>query len=99
MNLKKYFRTVVVMIVLFPSLVFGEIVTEEWVRQYDGVPRGLAIDAMSNVYVTGSSATIKYDTNGNELWVKRDNGDAYSFIVDSIGNIYVLGGGWYYNKI
>ena len=66
---------------------------EVWVRRYDGpgegfdVPRGLALDAAGNVYVTGYSrgagtgpgtfydyATIKYDPNGNRQWVARYDG-------------------------
>ncbi len=39
-------------------------------------------------------ATIKYDTDGNELWVARYNGPlnasdlAYSIALDSEGNVY-----------
>jgi len=57
-----------------------------WVIRYDGLGRGwdegvaIAVDAPSDVYVTGHSAgsstgsgyaTIKYDTNGSQLWVAR----------------------------
>ena len=66
----------------------------------------LAVDAAGNVYVTGHSAgsgtsadcaTVKYDTNGNQLWVARYNGpgnntDAASALAaDAAGNVYVTG--------
>lgn len=83
-----------------------------WTQRYDrGIANeerfpSLAIDVMGNVYVTGQSvgsgtswdyATIKYDTDGNELWVSIynstiNNVDVPSDIgVDSQGNVYVTG--------
>jgi hypothetical protein len=83
---------------------------ELWVKRYNGPANGedransLAVDASGNVYVTGYStgngtssdyATIKYDTDGNELWIKRYNGpknDVACFLaVDAAGNVYVTG--------
>ncbi len=85
---------------------------ELWVARYDGPENGgdwanaLAVDAAGNVYVTGESAgaeilddyaTIKYDTNGNQLWVARYNGPANSddeakaLAVDAAGDVYVTG--------
>jgi hypothetical protein len=72
--------------------------------------RAIATDAAGNVYVTGLSsgigtghedeqdvATIKYDTNGNELWVARYNGPAssadvgFDVGVDASQNVYITG--------
>ena len=85
-----------------------------WVARYNGPGNdfdrayALAVDAAGNVYLTGESsggfsalgdyATIKYDTNGNQLWVARYNGPgsfpsdrAYALAVDAGGNVYVTG--------
>ena len=81
-----------------------------WVARYNGPgnkqdkPTALAVDGNGNVYVTGWSygsfsdvdyATIKYDTNGNQLWVARYNyyyqDEAYALAVDAAGNVYVTG--------
>ncbi|MEI6945599.1 SBBP repeat-containing protein [Paraflavisolibacter sp. H34] len=85
-----------------------------WVRRYNGpgaeedVVRALALDDWGNVYVTGESygglavntdfATIKYDTDGNQLWVARYNNSAVNgfdgalaLAVDGSGYAYVTG--------
>ncbi|KPK97816.1 MAG: hypothetical protein AMJ90_10250 [candidate division Zixibacteria bacterium SM23_73_2] len=83
---------------------------ELWVKRYNGLGDGydeayaIAVDGSGNVYVTGYSfsggtdyATIKYDTEGNEIWVKRYNGPGNDFdwaraiAVDGSGNVYVTG--------
>lgn len=87
-------------------------VTEAWVARYNGPAKALdratavVLDADANVIVTGESsggdtfddyATIKYDSDGNELWVARYNGpgnalDRPAAIArDADGNIYVTG--------
>jgi hypothetical protein len=83
-----------------------------WLARYNGpgndrdIGADMAVDSSGNVYVTGRSygigtdsdyATVKYDTDGNELWVERYNGPAnlhdyaVAIAVDSSGNIYVTG--------
>jgi len=85
---------------------------ELWVSRHNGPGNGydrayaLAVDGPGNIYVTGHSrgsdtnsdyATIKYDSDGNEIWIRRYNGPAnlsdyaHAIVVDSSGNIYVTG--------
>ena len=79
--------------------------SELWNARYNGpsnaheVLNGLAVDAIGNVYVTGSSftdcATVKYNSAGAEQWAARYNhGDgaaasAQDIVVDKSGNICV----------
>lgn len=85
---------------------------ELWVRYYNNgkylSPSAIAADSSGNVYITGESyggipwtwgyATIKYDTDGNELWAttydKCVDSDAIrnrGLVVDSSGNVYIAG--------
>ena len=85
---------------------------EVWVARYNsGSPNAydyaakIAVDLDGNAYVTGHSsrggfsdyATIKYDTNGNQLWVARYSGPsnqqngATAVAADTKGNVYVTG--------
>ena len=71
-------------------------------------PQAMVVDSTGNVYVTGHSwsdsprlgydyATIKYNSNGNQLWVARYNGPgdvidgAHALALDGQGNAYVAG--------
>jgi uncharacterized delta-60 repeat protein len=85
---------------------------EQWIARYNGPGNSfdwataIAIDSTGNVYVTGRSnpsgvqydyATVKYDSNGNQLWVARYNGSANwvdevkAMALDGEGNVYVTG--------
>ena len=85
---------------------------QQWVKRYNGtgysmdIAWGIAVDELSNVYVTGESkgsgtnsdyVTIKYNSIGTQLWVARYNSSvndvdiAYAIALDSLGNIYVTG--------
>ncbi|MDF7812051.1 SBBP repeat-containing protein [Hymenobacter sp. YC55] len=86
---------------------------ELWNVRYNGsgnsddVPKGIAVDAAGNVYVTGGSfartgnygyATVKYDgASGQQLWAARYDGAANSddlatsLAVDGAGNVLVTG--------
>src|SRR5260370_5005559 len=87
-------------------------VTEAWVARYDGPAHdvdsahGMVLDGAGNVYVTGESlgvgtaldfATVKYDSDGNQLWVARYDGPASGYDTanavarDANGNVYVTG--------
>jgi hypothetical protein len=69
-------------------------------RSLDGAT-AIAIDAQGNAYVTGGTgsgdpdrqyATIKYDTDGNELWVAQYPGRGGTALArDADGNVYVTG--------
>jgi len=90
-----------------------------WTAYYNG-PRNdiddayaLCADSFGNVYVTGESmglgtgfdcATVKYDTNGNQLWVERYDGPSSesdwgkAIVLDSSGSIYVTGASYSMSK-
>lgn len=83
-----------------------------WLSTYHGPVPGenrinaMALDSSGSAYVTGYSpgvgsgrdiATIKYDSNGNQLWVHRYNGPANGddigtgIVLDGKGGVYVTG--------
>src|SRR6266851_3743736 len=94
------------------SAAFAQV--EQWVARYTGPVQSaqalaIAVDGKGNSYVTGWSrgvgtgddyATVKYDSDGNEVWVARYDGPAHwddtgrAVAVDSEGNVYVTGGSY-----
>ncbi len=85
---------------------------EDWASRYDGPEartdnaRGIAVDALGCVYVTGlcwndatdyDFATVKYAADGAEEWVAFYNGPGdgqdypSAIVVDDAGNAYVTG--------
>lgn len=83
-----------------------------WVARYNGpgndfdIPQAMTLDSHGNIYVTGSSissgtkddwATVKYDSNGDELWVARYNSPhngyerAAAIKTDTENSVYVTG--------
>jgi len=66
-----------------------------WVQRYaltnssDDQVRALVLDRNDNVYVTGTSATVKYDAQGALQWSAPFGGRA--LVADTNGNVYVTG--------
>ncbi|HEY5123784.1 MAG TPA: SBBP repeat-containing protein [Ignavibacteria bacterium] len=96
----------------YATIKYNSAGVQQWVARYNGPGNGddyalsLAVDKLSNVYVTGYStgngtnydyATIKYNSNGDSLWIRRYNGpgngedDADFLAIDTSGNVYVTG--------
>lgn len=72
-----------------------------WVARYDDPESGggrayaLVLDGVGNLYVTGSSGTLKYDDEGNLLWSTPFSGStSYHLAVDGTGNVIVTGYGY-----
>ncbi len=73
----------------YATLKFNSALVQQWIQKTtnsgNDVPHSIAVDAMGNVYVTGSSVgsgtgydylTIAYRNNGSLFWEKRENGTA-----------------------
>jgi len=96
----------------YVTIKYDGVGSRPWVARYDGPVSGydkacaLGVDYSANIYVTGWSlgngteadyATIKYDTDGNQLWVARYDGPAsgkdesYAIAVDGWANVYGTG--------
>jgi len=96
----------------FLTIKYNPSLVQQWEQTYNDpdnqADRAIAVtvDPVGNVCVTGTSyapgtsndiATVKYDSNGNQLWSARYNGpdnlsdQPVAIKTDSQGNVYVLG--------
>ncbi len=94
--MKQSFFLALSIIIAFPLPAFSQ-AQEAWLALFnipDRVdrPADIVVDSEGNVYVTGGSGTVKYDTHGNELWSGRYGGVAVA--IDSSGNTFVTSPRW-----
>jgi len=52
---------------------------------------GVSLDSTGNVFVLGSSGTIKYDSSGVQIWVVKDRIFPNDITTDISGNVYITG--------
>lgn len=93
---------------VFTTVKFSPSGAQLWATQSPPgmLPTAIALDAVSNVVVTGYSTTVssnsnyvtvKLDSNGNQSWIRTFAGTgaandfAQAVAVDELGNIYVTG--------
>jgi hypothetical protein len=96
----------------YATIAYDSTGNQLWLARYDGPAHGedcataIALDSNENVLVTGFSsgvstsfdyATLKYDSNGNQMWVATYDGPAHSvdwamaIAVDAFGRVNVTG--------
>lgn len=96
----------------YATLRYNALGQEMWLARLNGngnaddVPSAMELDALGNIYVTGSGSgsgtsndylTVKYASNGFEIWKStyngtgNDNDIATGLGISSAGNVYVTG--------
>lgn len=96
-------KLLILIVLLFTGIpTFAQSVDTVWVRRYDTGEyyeggKAIVVDAFGNCYVTGSTITIAYNPEGNELWVTGWGGA--DITLDAFRNIYVIGGTWTYSTV
>ena len=96
----------------YATIKYDSLGNQLWIKKYNGpgngydYPFAMALDNSGNVYVTGNIyvgvgdydfATLKYDSQGNQLWVKRYSGPGSGYessralSLGRHGNVYVTG--------
>ncbi|OQP42739.1 hypothetical protein A4H97_11275 [Niastella yeongjuensis] len=92
----------------YATIKYNTLGVQQWVARFDHPPvnfgdraNAIAVDALGNVYVTGTSGddygTVKYNGAGVQQWAAFYNGPGNSFdgatalTVDAAGNVYVTG--------
>ena len=75
-------------------LKYSQAGTQLWARTYSSAPQAydrlnaMAVDSNSNVYVTGTSRTLKYSSDGQLQWAAPNGG--YGLAVDSNEFVYTV---------
>ncbi|MFA6455416.1 MAG: SBBP repeat-containing protein [Bacteroidota bacterium] len=78
----------------YVTIKYDSLGNQKWIARYSShenwdEARALALDAIGNVFVTGSAGTVKYNSGGQQQWVANEKGNAIA--VDRFGSIYVVG--------
>lgn len=85
----------------YVTIKYNALGEQQWVARYDELrydyPHDLAVDVSGNVYVTGSSGTIKYSPDGKVEWIAiYTDSTGYitggtALVLDNAGSIYIAG--------
>lgn len=90
----------------YATIKYGPLGDSLWVKRwrdsvsFNAIGQAIAVDSVLNVYVSGGTVTIKYDSAGNEIWARR-NPNLYAgftslgkgILLSDSGHIYVSGQG------